>query len=154
MAAIWCFLLLEWWRTASATVHSQRVGSLEIRHLERVDLHELPDSGVVWAKEVQELRGEKRATQQLSLRPKCNLGADGHSRNQTARHRSLSNYNKWRNNCNLYVETIKHKQVKAWTCLLSNLLGPGRSYGKSSRWRVLSAVWTWMLRRWKLRGNC
>ena len=44
VAAIW-FLLLEWWRTASARVHSQGVGSLEIRHLERVDLDELPNSG-------------------------------------------------------------------------------------------------------------
>ena len=38
---------------------SQGVGSLEIRHLERVTVHELPDSGVVWTKEVQALRGEK-----------------------------------------------------------------------------------------------
>ena len=52
-------LLFEWWCTACATVLSQGVGSLEIRHLERVDVHELPDSGVVWTKEVQALRGEK-----------------------------------------------------------------------------------------------
>ena len=58
VAAIWC-LFFEWWRTASATVLSQGVGSLEIRHLERVDVHELPDSGVVWSKEVQALSGEK-----------------------------------------------------------------------------------------------
>ena len=58
VAAIWCFLF-EWWCTASATVLGQGVGSLEIRHLERVDVHELPDSGVVWTKEVQALRGEK-----------------------------------------------------------------------------------------------
>ena len=58
MAAFWC-LLFEWWCTASATVLSQGVGSLEIRHLERVDVHELPDSGVVWTKEVQALRCEK-----------------------------------------------------------------------------------------------
>ena len=58
VAAIWC-LLFEWWCTASAAVLSQGVGSLEIRHLERVDVHELPDSGVVWTKEVQALRGEK-----------------------------------------------------------------------------------------------
>ena len=81
VAAIWC-LLFEWWCTASTTVLSQGVGSLEIRHLERVDVHELPDSGVVWTKEVQALRGEKRATQQLFLRQKFNLGADGHVRNQ------------------------------------------------------------------------
>ena len=58
--AIWC-LLFEWWCTASATVLSRGVGSLEIRYLERVDVHELPDSGVVWTKEVQALRGEKDA---------------------------------------------------------------------------------------------
>ena len=64
---------------------------------------------------------------------------DGHHRNQTARHRSLGNYNKWRHNYNLYVEKIKHKQ-EAWTCLLSNLLGRERSYGKSSRWRAFSSL--------------
>ena len=50
---------LRVWCTASATVLSHRVGSLEIRHLERVDVHELPDSGVVWTKEVQALRREE-----------------------------------------------------------------------------------------------
>ena len=44
VAAIWC-LLFEWWCTAIATVLSQGVGSLEIRHLERVDVHELPTVG-------------------------------------------------------------------------------------------------------------
>ena len=57
VAAIWC-LLFEWWCTASATVLSQGVGSLEIRYLERVDVQELPDSEVVWTKEVQALRSE------------------------------------------------------------------------------------------------
>ena len=44
VAAIWC-LLFEWWCNASATVLSQGVGSLEIRHLERVDVHGLSDNG-------------------------------------------------------------------------------------------------------------
>ena len=43
MAAM-LYFFFEWWCTAGATVHSKGVGSLEIRHLERVDLHELPDS--------------------------------------------------------------------------------------------------------------
>ena len=89
-----------------------------------------------------------------SLRSKCNLGADGHSRNQTARHKSLSSYNKWRHNYNLYVETIQHNPAKVWTCLLSSSLGPERSSGKSSKWRKLSAASTWMPRRWSLRGKC
>ena len=60
VAAIWCFLF-EWWCTASATVLSQGVGSLEIRHLERVDVHELSDSGVVWTKEVRRHCGVKKS---------------------------------------------------------------------------------------------
>ena len=47
VATVW-LLFLEWWCAAGAAVHSKRVGGSEIRHLERVDLHELPDSRVVW----------------------------------------------------------------------------------------------------------
>ena len=65
VAAIWC-LLFEWWCTASATVLSQGVGSMEIRYLERVDVRELPDSGVVWTKEVQALRVKKSYAAALS----------------------------------------------------------------------------------------
>ena len=68
------YFFFEWWCTAGATVHSKGVGSLEIRHLERVDLHALPDSGVVWTGEW------------------VKKSYDGHNRKQAARHRSLNNY--------------------------------------------------------------
>ena len=71
VAAIWC-LLFEWWCTASATVLSQGVGSLEIRNLGRVDVHDLPESGVVWTKEVQALRGEKVQSWSGWTQPKPN----------------------------------------------------------------------------------
>ena len=69
MAAI-CCPLFEWWCTASATVLSQGVGSLEIRHLERVDVHKLPDNGVGLDKISAGTAERKRATQQLFPRPK------------------------------------------------------------------------------------
>ena len=47
-------------RTASATILSERVGGLEIRQLERMDLHELPDNCVVWTEEVQALWSEEK----------------------------------------------------------------------------------------------
>ena len=144
VAATW-YIFREWWCTAGATVLSKGVGSLEIRQLERVDLHELSDSGVVWTEEVQPLRGQESCAEPF-LRPEYTLGADGHNRKQAARHRSLNNYIKWRHNGNLCVEAITHEKIKVWSCHLPIHLGLERSRCKSNR--------SWTCQRWKFRENC
>ena len=91
--------------------------------MERVDVHELPDSGV-GTKEVQALRGEKEL-RSSSFYDKSSIleRMDTTETKQLATGLSAAT-TKWRHNYYLYVETIQHKQAKVWTCLLSSLLGP------------------------------
>ena len=111
--------------------------------------------GVVWATEVQVLRGEKEL-RSSSFYDKSSIL----ERMDTTETKQLvtglsATTTSGSTTCNLYVwkrsSTSKPKPGRAYCRIFR---GPGRSYGKSSNWRKLSAVCTWMLWRWKLRGNC
>ena len=117
------FFLLEWWSTAGAAVLSERVGGVEIRQLERTDLHELPDIWVVWTeKKVQALRSEEKLRgrpfhARSTLRERLDTS-------QARRHITglPSSYNKSRRSCNLLVETIKHSRISTSRQALCRLL--------------------------------
>ena len=117
------FFLLEWWSTAGAAVLSERVGGVEIRQLERTDLHELPDSWVVWTeKKVQALRSEEK----LRGRPfhAQSTPRERLDTSQARRHITglPSSYNKSRRSCSLLVETIKHSRISTSRQALCRLL--------------------------------
>ena len=82
VATIW-FFLLEWWSTAGATILSERVGGLEIRQLERRDLHELPYN---WCRHC----GVKKSYAAALSTKEYTPGAAEHKPSKAVHHRSPS----------------------------------------------------------------
>ena len=139
VATIW-FFLLEWWSTGGATILSERVGGLEIRQLERRDLHELPYN---WCRHC----GVKKSYAAALSTKEYTPGEAGHKPSKAVHHRSPSNFNKSRHSCNLFAETMKHVRISTSTRLLPTPLVTWRSRNRSNTWSELSANWTPMCLR-------
>ena len=128
--------------TAGTTVHSKGVRSLEIRQLERVDLHELQ-------KKCRHCGVQKSYASALSTSRVHSWV--GWTQPKTS---STSQVPQQLQQVAAQLQSVcGSDQAKVWLCPLPIHLDPEKSRGKSNRWRKLLVVWTWTCQRWKLREN-